>query len=111
MDKKHAPKIMIDTSNKPFYTDNISILHNENQVIIDFKQTTPRMDVVHGEQKISFITNHNTIMMNPKLAKSTLQVLKDSLEKYEKEFGEVKIPKKQPITRKKVETTGMNYIG
>jgi hypothetical protein len=111
MEKKGPSKITIDNSNKAFYTDNVSVLHGKGQFVIDFRQTTPRMDNVRGEQKLSFVTRHETVVMNPQLAKSLLEVLTDSVEKYEKQFGSIKMPKKKSATTKKVETPGMSYIG
>lgn len=108
---KEPTKIVIDNSNKSFFTDNVSVLHNENNFIIDFKQTTPRMDFVHDKQDISFVTTHNTVVMNPAMAKSLKEVLQDSIEKYEKQFSEIKMPKKKKADKKVVETTGTNYIG
>ncbi len=114
MEKKiQAENFVIDNSNKAFFADNVSVLHNENQFIIDFKQTTPRIDVVSGDQKLSFVTMHNSIVISPTMAKSFMDVIKDSIERYEKEFSKIKIPKQKKLKKTKTEIDGTNnnYIG
>lgn len=111
MNKKAEQEFHIDASNKPFYSDSVSVLHNQNQFIMDFKQTTPRMDVVGVEQKINFVTIHDTVVMPPMVAKSMLDILKDSVEKYEKNFGKIKLPKQKKQKETKAETVNDSYIG
>lgn len=107
----------VDNTNKSFFADNISVLHNPNQFILDFKNNSPRLDQVQGEVKVTIKVDHNTVVVNPVMAKELIKVLTDSLEKYEKQFGEVKVPKKQSIDKKveKIDVIdgiqGMGYIG
>ena len=44
---------------------------------------------------LTLAVKHKTIVMDPLMAKNILGILKDNLEKYEKNFGEIKIQKRK----------------
>ena len=94
------------------FTDNATISHNPKNFIFDFTQITPRFDRVGAEMQQSLVVKHKTIVMDPVMAKSILEILKDNLEKYEKNFGEIKI-KKRKIENKPIEYSeeSTRYIG
>lgn len=91
MDKKVNFKI--ESSKSLFYADNISMVHSRDNFVIDFRQTIPQMDNIEGRTNLSFVSRHETILLSPSLIKIFFNMLKDGLEKYEKEFGEIKIKK------------------
>ena len=104
-------KIEVDNSRDAFWTDFITITHIPNQIAIDFRQTTPRFNPSTGQNgQQTFVVKHNVVIMSPVLAKSFLEILKANLEKYEKAFGKIKVPKHKKS--KKAETViSPSYVG
>ncbi|MEM5804738.1 MAG: DUF3467 domain-containing protein [Candidatus Aenigmatarchaeota archaeon] len=92
MEKKRV-NVSIDNGRDVFFTDNVTIIHSPAKFVIDFTQTTPRFDNIGGEQQQSVIVKHNTVMMDPVLAKMFMEVLDENVKKYEKQHGKIKIEK------------------
>lgn len=82
-----------------FFSDEIGVMHNPTKFIMDFKSITPRMDVRNKEFQ-PIVIKHNVIMMDPFTAKSFLEAFKDNLNKYEKKFGKIKMPKEYAKVKK-----------
>ena len=78
-----------------FFTDAVTIIHGPNKFIFDFKQGSPRVDYVGGEEHQTVVVKHNTIMMDVAFAKKFLETLKENIKNYEKRFGKVKINEKE----------------
>lgn len=104
--------ISVDHSEPAFFSDTITISHTKDKVILDFTQTTPRFDQVGGERHQSFVIKHKTIITDPVFAKDVLRVLKDNVDKYEKQFGEIKMPKREKVKKEpEVKSGSASYIG
>lgn len=104
--------IKIDHSEAAFYTDNITVSHGPSKFILDFKQSTPRIDFVGGENQHTMVVKHKTILMDAPFAKIFLKTLESAVKKYEKQFGKIKIPKQEKKkSSKKIAQTGSHYIG
>lgn len=111
MEKKKRVNVKIDHGEHAFFTDNVTVLHNPNKFIVDFSQTTPRLDNINGKMQQTFTVKHNTVIMDPQFAKSLLATLKKNVGLYEKKFGDIKLPKKKAKKKKAVEATETRYIG
>ncbi len=103
----------VDLGREVFYANNITVFNNQNEFIIDFSQTTPRMDLIEGKQVLSYVTKHNAVILSPLQAKVFLQILKDNIDKYESQFGKIQVPKRK---RRKKDKLGIlqkfsSYIG
>ena len=110
MDKK--TKIEVDHSKEAFFVDGITITYGSNKFVFDFKQTTPRVDFVHGENQRTMVTKHDTVLMDVKFAKMLKEMLEDSIKNYEKKYGEIKLDKKpQQKEETTVTTEDTGYIG
>lgn len=108
--------IRIDYGDQAFFTDNITISHGPNKFVIDFSQTTPRYDAVSGQMRQTLFVKHNTVLMDPRMAKIFLQTLQNNIKNYEKKFGKIEIPKRKRIKKAKTKTTrastgSSKYIG
>ncbi|NCO96618.1 MAG: hypothetical protein COY38_03675 [Candidatus Aenigmarchaeota archaeon CG_4_10_14_0_8_um_filter_37_24] len=99
MEDKRRVNVNIDHSELGFFTDNVTISHNPNKFIFDFVQVTPRFDRIGDDMQQSLAVKHNTIIMDPIMARNILEILKDNLEKYEKNFGEIKIQKRKAVSK------------
>ena len=95
MPEKRRINVNIDHNEPGFFTDSVTISHNSSKFIFDFVQVTPRFDRMGQEMQQSLVVKHKTIVMGPVMAKNILGILKDNLEKYEKNFGEIKIQKRK----------------
>jgi len=94
-EKEKKVNMHVDLGREVFYANSITVFNNQNEFIIDFTQTTPRMDLIEGKQVLSYVTKHNAIILSPLQAKVFLQILKDNIEKYESQFGKIQVPKKR----------------
>jgi len=114
MEEEKSINIQIDHKEDGFYSDSVSIIYNPSKFILDFKQTTPRIDQIHGKSQQTIAIKHKVIIMDIKFAKIFLETLKKSVEGYEKKYGKIKIPKEMRKNEIKTEVvTGKEegYIG
>ncbi len=110
---KRTINLNIDHSEAGFYSDSISIIFNPSKFILDFKQSTPRMDQIQGKEQETIAVKHKTILIDSRFAKSFVQTMKKAVDNYEKKFGKIEMPK-QPKMKKKEEesvTSSESYIG
>jgi len=106
--------IQIDHREDGFYSDSISIIYNPSKFILDFKQSTPRIDQIHDKSQQTIAVKHKVIILDVKFAKIFLDTLKKSVEGYEKKHGEIKLPKITKKVEKAEVVTGKeegSYIG
>lgn len=82
-----------------FFSHEMSINFNPEQIFLDFKSVTPRVDVRSEREGPVICVKHNVVMVTPYHAKRIKELLGEMLDKYEKEFGIIE--KSQAI--KKVE--------
>ena len=113
--EEKKPNVRIDYSGEAFFCDAITVVHNPSKFVFDFKQTVPVIDQIENQGRVSFITRHKSVVMDPFLAKELVGILKNNIEKYEKQFGEIKFgksPKKAKKEKAKVDTTEHSrYVG
>lgn len=101
----------------PFYSHEATVNFTPTQVSLDFKCITPRTDP--RAQKPSFHLIHNVVMMDPWHAKALVDVMKNVIAKYEKEFGKIKKPpavakaekKQKELADKGTVTEAPTYLG
>jgi hypothetical protein len=110
--------VNLDHSEAGFFTDNVTVWHSPQKFVIDFMQASPRFDQIGEESQQTIAVKHKTLLMDPMLAKVFLSVLRENIEKYEKNIGKISLPKKSivkhnPInTAKTSKTDGASrYIG
>jgi hypothetical protein len=111
-DKKKGIGVSLDHTEPAFFTDNVTVSHSPNKFVIDFSQTTPRFDNFEDKQQQTFVIKHKTIVLDPQFAKIFSDILQQNVDRYEKMFGSIKIPKakKQKVKLEKAEST-TRYIG
>lgn len=93
-----------------FHADQITIMHGEGKVILDFKTTAPRFDQYEGESQHVVVTEHAPVTLSPENAKILLTLLQENLENYEEKFGEIEIPEREEPEDLDAEE-GAGYIG
>ncbi|MFH1630630.1 MAG: DUF3467 domain-containing protein [Candidatus Aenigmatarchaeota archaeon] len=117
---EHERKINVNIDHgETFFVNSISIINDPSKFFIDFRQTTPRTDHLDGKEQVSIVIKHRTVGMDPVLAKDFLRILKENVEGYEKQFGEIKMPKppknvgkqKKNVSSKTTSTDHQRYIG
>jgi hypothetical protein len=89
-------------SEKEFFVDEVMVTHGPLKMFIDFKNTTPLMDM--GKQRLTI--RHQVCILDPFLAKDFLRVLKENIDKYEKQFGEIKKPESLQKLEKEAKKKG-----
>lgn len=75
-----------NTDNKPFLSNEQTVYHQPDKLILDFKSVYPQFV---GNQP-TMIVNHRIILLDICNAKDFLRILKENIERYEKKFGEIK---------------------
>lgn len=79
-----------------FYSDEISITNNAYKFFFDFKNSSPRIDVRSNEM-LPIAIKHNTVLMDPALAKLFSKLLADHVKKFEKEHGKIAELQSMPV--------------
>ena len=115
-DKQQRINVTVDHGEPVFFSDNVTISHNQSKFIIDFSQTTPRFDNVGGNVQQSLVIKHKSVMIEPQFAKIIMDLLEKNVKKYEKNFGKLKLPKNNPVKddileAEKVTDKATRYIG
>jgi len=93
MEKEKRIDISVDHGEPVFFSDNVTISHNQSKFIIDFSQTIPSFDNVGGNMHQSFVIKHKSVIVDPQFAKIILDLMQKNIQKYEKKFGKIKVPK------------------
>jgi len=92
-------KVKFDIVNgRSFFADEVGVIHNPLKIIFDFRSITPRVDIRNNEYQ-TLVLEHNVITMDPFVAKKMLDLLKNNIKNFEKEFGKIE----QPESIKKLE--------
>ncbi len=108
--KPEKMNVQIDPGPEVFFSDTVTVSHTQSKFVIDFVQMVPRFDYIAGRQEQTLVVKHNAVIMDPVVAKNFLNVLRENIRKYEKQFGKIEVPKKKPQKAKK-ERVETKYIG
>jgi len=109
-EEKKKVNINIDPGKESFYANNLAIFNNPNEFVMDFTQVTPRMDMIEGKQVLTYVVKHNSIVLEPKQAKMVLNLLKENVEKFEKKFGKIEVPRVEAEAKKSHAKKFAEYI-
>jgi hypothetical protein len=93
MEKEKRINVNVDHGDPVFFSDNVTVSHNQSKFIMDFSQTVPSFDNVAGNMQQSIIIKHKSVMIDPQFAKIFSDLLGKNIKKYEKKFGKIKVPK------------------
>ncbi len=74
-----------DTVADGVYANLVLIAHNQSEIVFDFARIMPNTPKTKIQSRI---------VMNPFNAKRLMLTLKDNIEKFEKQFGEIKLDEK-----------------
>jgi len=112
MNEKRNINMILDNSNPGFFSDGVSILNRQDKFFLDFRQNTPRIDLLGEKQQQTNVVKHSTIVIDPIMAKALLNILQDSIKNYEKQHGKLQAPKLQKVKEPEVvKDTSDSYIG
>ena len=108
--------VAIDHGGDAFFSDFISVFHNQHYFTMDFRQGTPRTEHIDNDIRRGMVFRHKAVVLTPIVAKELLRVLTAQVELYEKTFGEIAVPKPEKIADKKENKEATNtkynkYIG
>jgi len=110
--KKKTVNVETDNGGPVFFSDTVTVSHNQNKFVLDFQQMTPRFSKIGAELEHKMFLAHKTVMLDPGVAKDLSRILTVNVENYEKKFGKIEIKRiESPVIKKdeKMEYTG--YIG
>ena len=94
MDEQQPRKINVNIDHgDTFFVNSISIINDPSKFFIDFRQTSPRTDNIENSERVSLVVRHKTVALDPVLAKDFLRILEENVGNYERQFGEIKMPK------------------
>ncbi|QQG39404.1 MAG: DUF3467 domain-containing protein [Candidatus Aenigmatarchaeota archaeon] len=106
--------VTVDHTEPAFFADTLTVTHGQEKFILDFTQAVPRFDTIGEERHQTINIKHKTLVLDPKVAKSILNVLKENLERYEQRFGQIKTPKPKKAKKtseKQAPSNVASYIG
>lgn len=84
------------------FINNVSTWHSENEFIIDLGFVTPESIASNSPTPLV----QSRCIMSPPMFKVLVKNLSDALVKFEKQFGEIKLPEvKEPKSKKPGETS------
>lgn len=86
--KKRKIKLEMPKDPSGKYANMVMISHNKNEMFLDFIQTFPHDPRAKVQQRI---------VMTPTHAKLFLQALEENINRFETQFGEVDVPKRQSL--------------
>jgi len=110
--KKKVIDMKVDVSDEAFFSDSVFVIHSPSNFVLDFRQTTPRVDPIENKVKQTFVVKHRAIVLDPILTKDLIRVLKENIKRYEKEFGKIKVPKRKKVRYKEPSAAEhRKYIG
>ncbi len=110
MFERRKYKVMPESKDELFLTNQIDMRFYPDLFKIEFKQINEQVDRIGGEQNASIIINRRTVALTPLMMKQFVNLINKVLENYEKKFGEIKLPK-SPKMKKKSEEPKSAYIG
>lgn len=85
--KKRKIKLEMPKDPNGTYANTVMISHNKNEMFLDFIQMLPHDPRARVQERI---------VMTPVHAKLFMQALKDNIERFENNFGEIEVPKRPP---------------
>lgn len=104
--------VKVDVSDEAFFSDSVFVIHSPSNFVLDFRQTTPRVDPIENKVKQTLVVKHRAVVLEPVLAKDLIRVLKENIKRYEKEFGKIKVPKRKKVRYKEPSAAEhRKYIG
>ena len=113
MEKQKSVNVKVDHNDPVFFSDNVTISHNQSKFIVDFSQTIPSFDNIGGNMQQSFIIKHKAVILDPQFAKVFLDLLQKNVQKYEKKFGKIKLQKQKEAEKEDIVEAekSTRYIG
>ena len=109
-EKKKVFKVKVSDGGPAFFSDTVTISHNPKKFIIDFQQMTPRFSKVGTEKpQHHMVLEHNTVMIDPDVAKEFLRILEENVKNYEKNHGNIKVKKMKKMKSKKKDEREVGY--
>lgn len=90
--------MIVDHSNSVFYATQVSVNFSSQDFLLDFGQITPRFSITPKGDEVVYVSKHETLILPPVLAKKVYTLLGSQLAKFEKEHGEIKVPKRTKAT-------------
>jgi hypothetical protein len=84
-----------------FFAHETSINFSPGQMVLDFKNVTPRIDP-RNKAGPTFVLVHNVVVIDPYHAKQFVEILGDAIKKYEAEFAKIEKPKAMIKAEKKM---------
>ncbi len=77
-----------------FFSDEIAVIHNALKFYLDFKNTTPRVDIRFNDHQ-PMVLKHNVVIMDPYTAKELCTILSENIQNFEAKFGPIDKPEAQ----------------
>lgn len=69
-----------------FFSDEVAVVHTPLKLYLDFKNTSPRVDIRYKDHQ-PMVLKHNVVVMDLQMAKELLKVLAENIANYESKFG------------------------
>jgi len=112
-DKKKKMNVFPNMKDEIFFTNQVDMRFYPDMFKIEFKQVNHQVDRLGEDQNESIILNRRSIALTPLMMKQFVKIVSNILVNYEKQHGEIKVPKIPKRRSKPVSTPkpSSDYIG
>ena len=93
LDKKRKLNVIPELKDEIFLTNQVDMRFYPDLFKIEFKQVNQQVDRINDERHLSLIINRRTIGLTPMMMKQLVGIITNVLVNYEKQYGEIKMPK------------------
>ena len=110
--KKKLMKVEMDNGGPSFFSDTVTVSHSPRKFVLDFQQITPRFSkMAPGELDHKMVVSHNTVMLDPEVAKDLSRILTENVARYEGKFGKLELKREAKKADKDDKVEYTSYIG
>ncbi|MFA5406769.1 MAG: hypothetical protein WC307_05425 [Candidatus Nanoarchaeia archaeon] len=110
LSKKQRVNVVPNVGEELFFSNQIDMRFYPDSFKIDFKQINQQVDRIGDQKNDSIVINRRSIALTPMIMKQFVLIVNNILATYEKQHGEIKLPKVIK-TRKVKANKSSGYIG
>jgi hypothetical protein len=110
-DKRKRLNIVPDFKDEIFLTNQVDLRFYPDLFKIEFKQVNQQVDRIGESRQETLIINRRSIALTPLVMKQFVGIVNNMLANYEKQHGEIKLPKLPKKRKAARKSTSGDYIG
>lgn len=101
MEKGKQTKGIQELDKYPLFCNQMTVSHSATEFFLDFRLVYPQFAPDNTQTAMVL---HRTVLFEPYHLKEVLGVIQDNIDRYEKEYGKIKIPEAVKKAKKKAKS-------